>query len=150
MLQIYVCWSTKHGYWGHLCWYKFWVIMIWFLSKHILTCKWSAQQHNCQHHSSNVNTVVDYYEKQFTVNITLVPRATLRGVAELHVASGMPQWRMFVTCCYFLDENRVIPECRHFLKGHFPGWRVVHSIVHVFPLWRISYDLTQKIIHRPQ
>ena len=32
---------------------------------------------------------------------TLVPRATLRGVAELHVASGMPQWRMFVTCCYF-------------------------------------------------
>ena len=45
----------------------------------------------------------------------------------------------------FLDENRVIPE---FLKGHFPGWRVVHSIV--FPLWRISYDLTQQIIHRPQ
>ena len=32
---------------------------------------------------------------------TLVPRATLRVVAELHVASGMPQWRMFVTCCYF-------------------------------------------------
>ena len=32
---------------------------------------------------------------------TLVLRATLRGVAELHVASGMPQWRMFVTCCYF-------------------------------------------------
>ena len=32
---------------------------------------------------------------------TLVPRATLRGVAEVHVASGMPQWRMFVTCCYF-------------------------------------------------
>ena len=32
---------------------------------------------------------------------TLVPRATLRGVAELHVASGMPQWRMFVTFCYF-------------------------------------------------
>ena len=32
---------------------------------------------------------------------TLVPRATLRGVAELHVASGMPQCRMFVTCCYF-------------------------------------------------
>ena len=32
---------------------------------------------------------------------TLVPRATLRGVAELHVASGMPHWRMFVTCCYF-------------------------------------------------
>ena len=32
--------------------------------------------------------------------ITLVPRATLRGVAELHVASGMPQWRMFVTSCY--------------------------------------------------
>ena len=31
---------------------------------------------------------------------TLVPRATLRGVAELHVASGMPQWRMFVTSCY--------------------------------------------------
>ena len=30
-----------------------------------------------------------------------VPRATLRGVAELHVASGMPQWRMFVTSCYF-------------------------------------------------
>ena len=29
-----------------------------------------------------------------------------------------------------------------------PRWRVVHSIV--FPLWRISYDLTQKIIHRPQ
>ena len=32
---------------------------------------------------------------------TLVPRATLRAVAELHVASGIPQWRMFVTCCYF-------------------------------------------------
>ena len=32
---------------------------------------------------------------------TQVPRATLSGVAELHVASGMPQWRMFVTCCYF-------------------------------------------------
>ena len=32
---------------------------------------------------------------------TLVPRATLRGVAELHVASGMAQWRMFVTySCY--------------------------------------------------
>ena len=31
---------------------------------------------------------------------TLVPRATLRGVAELHVASGMPQWRMCVTSCY--------------------------------------------------
>ena len=30
---------------------------------------------------------------------TLVPRATLCGVAELHVASGMPQWRMFVTAC---------------------------------------------------
>ena len=26
--------------------------------------------------------------------LTLVPRATLRGVAELHVASGMPKWRM--------------------------------------------------------
>ena len=24
----------------------------------------------------------------------------LRGVAELHVASGMPRWRMFVTSCY--------------------------------------------------
>ena len=35
------------------------------------------------------------------MRVTLVPRATLRGVAELHVASGMPQWRMFVTCCYF-------------------------------------------------
>ena len=35
------------------------------------------------------------------ISCTLVPRATLRGVAELHVASGMPQWRMFVTCCYF-------------------------------------------------
>ena len=33
-------------------------------------------------------------------SVTLVPRATLRGVAELHVASGMPQWRMFVTSCY--------------------------------------------------
>ena len=32
---------------------------------------------------------------------THVPRATLRFVAELHVASGMPQWRMFVTSCYF-------------------------------------------------
>ena len=32
---------------------------------------------------------------------TMVSRATLRGVAELHVASGMPHWRMFVTCCYF-------------------------------------------------
>ena len=32
---------------------------------------------------------------------TLFARATLRGVAELHVASGMPQWRMFVTSCYF-------------------------------------------------
>ena len=31
----------------------------------------------------------------------LVPRATLRGVAELHVASGRPQWRIFVTSCYF-------------------------------------------------
>ena len=31
---------------------------------------------------------------------TLVPRATLRGVAELHVASDMPQCRMFVTSCY--------------------------------------------------
>ena len=31
------------------------------------------------------------------VSDTLVPKATLRGVAELHVASGMPQWRMFVT-----------------------------------------------------
>ena len=31
---------------------------------------------------------------------TLVPTATLRGVAKLHVASGMPQWRIFVTCCY--------------------------------------------------
>ena len=34
-------------------------------------------------------------------DVTLVPRATLRGVAALRVASGMPQWRMFVTCCYF-------------------------------------------------
>ena len=32
---------------------------------------------------------------------TLVFRATLRGVPELHVASSMPQWRIFVTCCYF-------------------------------------------------
>ena len=32
--------------------------------------------------------------------LTLVPRATLRGVAELYVGSGMPQWRMFVTSCY--------------------------------------------------
>ena len=32
---------------------------------------------------------------------TLVPRATLRGVAELHVTSGMSQWRIFGTCCYF-------------------------------------------------
>ena len=31
---------------------------------------------------------------------TLVPRATLRGVAKLHVASGMPQWRMFLTSYY--------------------------------------------------
>ena len=53
------------------------------------------------------------------VIITLVPRATLRGVAELHVASGMPQWRMFVTCCNFY-ENRVIPEFRHFLKVTSP------------------------------
>ena len=35
-----------------------------------------------------------------TTTATLVPRATLRGVAELHVASGMPQWQMFVTSCY--------------------------------------------------
>ena len=40
-------------------------------------------------------------KKQFLVMILLIPRATLRGVAELHVASGMPQWRMFVTFCYF-------------------------------------------------
>ena len=40
-----------------------------------------------------------------------VPRATLRGVAELHVAPGMPQWQFFVC---FLDENRVIPEFRYF------------------------------------
>ena len=32
--------------------------------------------------------------------LTLVPRATLRGVAELYVGSGMAQWRMFVTSCY--------------------------------------------------
>ena len=43
------------------------------------------------------------------INGTLVPRATLRGVAELHVASGMPQWRMF-DLLLFLDENRVIPD----------------------------------------
>ena len=49
----------------------------------------------------------------------------------------------------FLDENSVIPRViQAFLKGHFPGWRVVHGIV--FPLWRISYDLTQKSIHPPQ
>ena len=34
------------------------------------------------------------------ISTTLVPRATLRGVAELHVASGMPQWRMLVTSSY--------------------------------------------------
>ena len=34
-------------------------------------------------------------------SLTLVPRAILRGVAELHVAPGMTQWRMFVTSCYF-------------------------------------------------
>ena len=38
--------------------------------------------------------------------ITLIPRATLRGVAELHVASGIPQWRMFVTSCYFWMKIR--------------------------------------------
>ena len=32
---------------------------------------------------------------------TLIPRAQLRGVAELHVGSVMPQWRMSVTYCYF-------------------------------------------------
>ena len=42
-----------------------------------------------------------YHIDQTWLGFTLVPRATLRGVAELHVASGMPQWRMFVTCCYF-------------------------------------------------
>ena len=40
-------------------------------------------------------------KNNFFFHDALVPRATLRGVAELHVASGMPQWRMFVTCCYF-------------------------------------------------
>ena len=39
--------------------------------------------------------------QETTVLNTLVPRATLCCVAELHVASGMPQWRMFVTYCYF-------------------------------------------------
>ena len=37
---------------------------------------------------------------------TLVPRATLRGVAELHEASGIPQWRTFVTSCYILMKIR--------------------------------------------
>ena len=32
---------------------------------------------------------------------TQVPRATLRGVAELHVGYGGPQWGMVVTSCYF-------------------------------------------------
>ena len=49
-------------------------------------------------HVSQVRTI------PFTTHIimitTLVPRPTLRGVAQLHVASGMPQWRMFVTSCY--------------------------------------------------
>ena len=58
------------------------------------------------------------------------PHSVAMGT-RVHVASGMPQWRMFVTSC--LDENRVIPEFR----GHFPEWRVVHSIVS--PLWRTSY-----------
>ena len=31
---------------------------------------------------------------------TLAPRVTPRGVPELHVDSGMAQWRMFVTSCY--------------------------------------------------
>ena len=32
---------------------------------------------------------------------TLVPCVTLRPVAELHVGSGRPLWKMFVTSCYF-------------------------------------------------
>ena len=54
-----------------------------------------------KHPSKNISansTICDDVSIRFS---TLVPRATLRGVAELHVASGMPQWRMFVTCCYF-------------------------------------------------
>ena len=73
---------------------------------------------------------------------TLVPRATLRGVAELHVGSGRPKWRMFVTRWKWGN-----PRIQTFLKGHSPRCRVVHSIV--LPLWRISCDLTHKIIHRP-
>ena len=46
------------------------------------------------------------------MKLTLVPRATLRGVAELRVASGMPQ--CVCDLLLFLVENRVIPELRHF------------------------------------
>ena len=42
-------------------------------------------------------------------------------------------------------QNGIIPEFRHFWKVTSPD--VLHSIV--FPLWRISYDLIQKIIRRP-
>ena len=45
---------------------------------------------------------------------TLVPRATLRGVAELHVRLWYAPVANVCDLLLFLDENRVIPEFRHF------------------------------------
>ena len=61
----------------------------------------------------------DFYFKCEPCKSPLVPRATLRRVAELHVASDMAQWRMF-DLLLFLDENKVIPEFRHFSKVTSP------------------------------
>ena len=41
-------------------------------------------------------------------------RATLRDMAELHVASGMPPVANVCGFLLFLDQNRVIPKFRHF------------------------------------
>ena len=77
-----------------------------------------------------------------------------RGVSHLWPAGLRPAWpagllpaythRIRAGLCYTwlrvaVPVSKVVRFC--------PGWRVVHSIV--FPLWRISYDLTQKIIHWP-
>ena len=45
---------------------------------------------------------------------TLVPRATLRGVAELHVSLWYAPVSNVCDLLLFLDENMVIPEFSHF------------------------------------
>ena len=58
-----------------------------------------------------------------------------------YAPGGECLWLVAILCKYG------DPRIQTFLKGLFPGSSVVYGIV--FPLWRTSYDLTQKILRRP-